>query len=159
MREDLSHNSPGFFADCMLGRLARWMRAVGLDTLYERNIEDEDLLERCRSEGRILLTRDTLLVKRAAEVEALLVVSEDAREQLRQVMNHFNLPLRREMLFGRCTHCNHLVEEVGKEKIKGRVPPYVYKTEQRFTWCPNCDKLFWRGTHRKRFLKQVFPDL
>ncbi len=147
-----------FFADCMLGRLARWMRAIGLDTLYELNIEDDDLLRRCRAGRRVLLTRDTELAGQGGEADTLLVSSEETAAQLRQVMRHFRIPLRRELLFSRCTHCNSPVVEVPREEVEGRVPPFVFRTEQRFTHCPNCDKLFWRGTHRDRFLKQVFPE-
>jgi len=55
---------PRFIADCMLGKLARWLRVLGYDAAYERRISDDDLVRRARSEGRILLTRDTRLVRR-----------------------------------------------------------------------------------------------
>lgn len=154
-------NSEGeikFFADCMLGRLARWMRALGFDTSYERSIEDDELLVRCRAESRVLLSRDNQLIARCNDVDALLVDSEKAEEQLRQVMSHFQLAYRKDNLFTRCTHCNSRVIEVPKEEVKGRIPPFVFSTEQRFTYCRNCDKLFWRGTHRYRFLDHVFEE-
>ena len=140
----------------MLGRLARWLRAVGVDTAYERGIEDDDLLSRCEAESRILLTRDNELAGRGGDgVEVLLVESESTPEQLRQVMESFGLELRDEMLFSRCTHCNTLVEEMPREQARGRVPPFVYESGERFTWCPLCDKVYWRGTHKERFLEQI----
>jgi uncharacterized protein with PIN domain len=144
-----------FFADCMLGRLARWLRALGFDTKYERAIEDDELLRRCREEGRVLLTRDTGMARGNRGTKLLLVDSENAGEQLRGVMRYFGLEYREERLFSRCTHCNREVIEVPKEEVEGRVPPYVFSTERRFTYCSSCDKLFWRGTHRKRFLEHV----
>ena len=165
MRANMSNQSPGrpgepsFFADCMLGRLARWLRAVGLDTLYERAIDDDELLRRCRESGRVLLTRDTELTRRAERggIGSLLIDSERAEEQLRQVIGHFGIEIDRERLFSRCTHCNSAVVEVPREEVEGRVPPFVFRNCKRFTRCPNCDKLYWRGTHRERFLRHVFP--
>ena len=139
----------------MLGRLARWLRAVGADTAYERGIEDDELLRRCAVEGRILLTRDNELAGRGGAVDALLVESESTPEQLKQVMQVFGLELREELLFSRCTHCNSPVEEMPREQARGRVPPFVYENGERFTWCPRCDKVYWGGTHKERFLEQI----
>ena len=150
---------PSFFADCMLGRLARWLRAVGLDTLYERAIDDDELLRRCHESGRILLTRDTELARRGERkgVGTLLIDSEKSELQLRQVVDCFDIEIGHENLFSRCTHCNCAVVEVPREEVEGRVPPFVFRSGKRFTRCPNCDKLYWRGTHRERFLRHVFP--
>ena len=158
MPEEQAEKQPRFYADCMLGRLARWLRALGLDTSYDRAIEDDELLERCRLTGRVLLTRDTQLAERASDITVMLVESEKAEDQLRQVMRLFRLTISPGELFSRCTHCNEPVVELPKEEVEGKVPPYVFGTEKRFTYCPNCDKLFWRGTHRKRFLTHILNE-
>ena len=53
-----------FFADAMLGRLARWLRMLGYDTAYEKVISDGSLISRAVTEQRWLLTRDRYLVQR-----------------------------------------------------------------------------------------------
>ncbi len=146
---------PRLFADCMLGRLARWLRALGVDTQYERGIEDDALLQRCDEEKRLLLTRDTELAVRNTDVPIVLIESDSPREQLHQVMERFGIDIREERLFTRCTHCNCAVEELTREEAKGRVPPFVYKSNKRFTHCPNCDKIYWGGTHKERFLDLI----
>ena len=52
-----------FVADCMLGRLAKWLRILGFDVLYFPKAEDPALVEIARREGRVLLTRDTGLIE------------------------------------------------------------------------------------------------
>jgi uncharacterized protein with PIN domain len=144
-----------FFADCMLGRLARWLRALGIDTSYERAIEDDDLLRLCAGEGRVLLTRDTELARRRTGVQVVLIESESPQEQLSQVMGIFGIEIVDDRLFSRCTHCNHAVEELDREQVRGRVPPFVFENGERFTYCPNCDKIYWGGTHKERFLELI----
>lgn len=146
---------PRLFADCMLGRLARWLRALGVDTQYERGIEDDALLRRCDEEKRLLLTRDIGLAERDTTVSILLIESDSPREQLSQVMQHLGIDIREDRLFSRCTHCNCAVEELSRQEAKGRVPPFVYKTNERFSFCPNCDKIYWGGTHKDRFLDLI----
>jgi len=123
MSDPGEENLPRFFADCMLGRLARWLRALGCDTLYERAIDDNELLRRCRDEARVLLTRDNELAHRGGGLEVLFIESESTAAQLKQVMRAFGLQICEERLFSRCTHCNNPVEELPKEKARGRVPP------------------------------------
>ena len=51
----------------MLVRLARWLRLFGYDTLVipQQENEDELLLEIAEKEGRILVSRDRVLVRKA----------------------------------------------------------------------------------------------
>jgi uncharacterized protein with PIN domain len=62
-----------FVADAMLGRLARWMRFLGFDTLYYRDISDSRLIRIAREQNRLILTRDTRLVKIKAVKDYLLI--------------------------------------------------------------------------------------
>ena len=41
-----------FFVDAMLGSLARWMRTLGYDVLYEAHIDDTALLLKAAADGR-----------------------------------------------------------------------------------------------------------
>jgi uncharacterized protein with PIN domain len=155
MAPEEADDLPKFFADCMLGRLARWLRALGIDTCYEHAIEDDQLLCRCTAENRILLTRDSDLARRRTDVNIVPIESESPREQLAQVMRLFGIEIVPDRLFSRCTHCNSRVEELDREQVQGRVPPFVLENGERFTYCPNCDKIYWGGTHKDRFLDLI----
>lgn len=137
---------PSFFADSMLGSLARWLRTLGVDVEYERAIEDSEIIRRAAKEDRIILTRDTLLMKRRG-VRAYFVESATVQGQLKEVLARFNIPSREPMLT-RCLRCNTPLEEADKEAVKGLVPPYVYDTQRDFSRCPSCGRIYWGGTHR-----------
>jgi len=41
---------PCFIADVMLGTLAKWLRILGFDTLYFKNIDDSELIKIAKQE-------------------------------------------------------------------------------------------------------------
>jgi uncharacterized protein with PIN domain len=144
-------NAPGspprFIADVMLGRLARWLRALGYDTLYFSDMEDAALARRALAEGRILLTRDVELTRRRG-LETSLIVDDDVTRQLRQVVRARHLSTQD--AFTRCIHCNTRLVECEGVEAEPYVPPYVYATQTRFRRCSNCGRIYWRGTHWAR---------
>jgi uncharacterized protein with PIN domain len=138
---------PKFIADCMLGKLARWLRILGYDAAYERRISDDALIARARAEDRVLLTRDTRLVARRGLPPHLLVASERPADQLRQTLRAFRLKVDSGRLLSRCLLCNTDTVEVPREEARGEVPPYVFRTQRRFARCPSCRRIYWRATH------------
>jgi len=141
-----------FLADNMLGRLAIWLRLLGYDTAYHHDATDAQLARIARAENRVLLTRDVELTRRRG-VRAILIKSEQAEEQLRQVFHALNLTARE--AFSRCAECNTVLEEVSKESVRGQVPPYVFHTQERYRRCPRCARIYWRGTHWARMVGQM----
>lgn len=142
-----------FFADAMLGRLATWMRAMGYDTLYVDGIADADLVERAASDGRIILTRDHLLVeRRGARDRSVIIESDHVREQIAEVAERF--PPRRSLFLSRCLRCNAPLAPIAKESVRERVPEYVYDTQESFSICHSCKRLYWGGTHRDAMKKE-----
>ncbi len=143
-----------FFADAMLGKLARWMRTLGYDVLYETGIDDTELLLKADEEGRVVLTRDTLLMKRRlAKGRAVFIESGDLSGQLRQVAEMF--PIEKDKLLTRCLRCNALLSSVEKEAVKEKVPSYVFSTQNEFSICPACNRVYWGATHRERMLEEL----
>ena len=137
-----------FIADCMLGKLAKWLRLLGFDTAYLRDAEDSELMRIALQEDRILLTRDGPLAKhKMVRDRSVFIESEKTSEQLRQVIDTLGISVDREKLFTRCIVCNGPIEDVPKEWVKDKVPPYVYQTQDQFGYCRSCDKICWRGTH------------
>ncbi len=143
-----------FACDEMLGKLARWLRILGIDTAYKNRIDDRELIHLCREEGRILLTRDTRLISENKEVKSLLIESDHYREQLLQVIGHFHIDPY-ESAFSRCVLCNLELVEVKKEEVEGEIPPFVFQTQEEFWRCPRCGKLYWPGTHHDHMMRSL----
>ena len=141
-----------FVADAMLGRLARWLRLMGYDTLYQPTAEDHDLARAARAEGRLLLTRDQELARRRG-LRSLLIESDRLEDQLRQVLEE--LGLDNKSVDARCALCNTSLQAISPSEVKSRVPAYVYARHDEFSWCPQCDKVYWRGTHWERMKELI----
>jgi len=133
-----------FIADAMLGRLVKWLRLLGYDTLYDASWDDAQLVRLARAEDRILLTRDTALARRKG-ARLLFVQSEELAEQLTQL--HRQIGLRALAPFSRCPVCNEPLQPLPKDRAWGQVPPYVFVTQDEFRLCPACSRFYWRGTH------------
>lgn len=133
-----------FIVDFMLGRLARWLRLLGYDTLYSR--EKEDIVYTSLKESRVVLTRNRNLSRRKS-YKLMIIKSDDFREQVKQVIRDLNLPVDDTAIFSRCVHCNEEVERVNKNLIKDKVPPFVYESHDDFSLCPSCQRIYWKGSH------------
>ena len=137
-----------FIADVMLGRLATWLRLLGCDVEYYREISDEELVERAFRCGRVILTRDLELTRRRkARGIHFFVRGDGYRDQLRQVVGHFSIdPFAR--ILTRCLRCNEPLKGIDRAEARDKVPPFVYETQREFRVCGGCGRIYWRGTHR-----------
>ena len=136
-----------FVADCMLGRLAKWLRILGFDVLYFSKADDRDLVALARREGRILLTRDTGLIERTAKrLNRLFIRSDDWEDQVVQVLDEFDL-WDKVRASTRCIACNLPLKPMSRERARNLVTPYIGEHASSFAICPCCDRVFWQGTH------------
>jgi uncharacterized protein with PIN domain len=146
---------PQFVVDAMLGRLARWLRILGFDTWYFREIDDQHLLRLHAETGRVLLTRDTKLVGCRGIGVHVLVKSDRWEDQLREVVKTLSLILYQERLLTRCLLCNRLLNRLSPEEAYGRIPDHVARSTSDFRGCESCGKVFWPGTHRRHITEVV----
>lgn len=146
-----------FFADAMLGKLARWLRILGYDTAYESALPDEAVVDRTLREARWLLTRDGYLVKRKAlRGRHTLLTSDRPAEQLQQLKRELRLDLTVTALTeSRCPACNLVLEPLASDEAAELVPPLVASQYTTFSHCTNCGRIYWPGTHWVRFLDQL----
>lgn len=135
-----------FAVDCMLGKLSKWLRVLGFDTIFFQAIEDDELLRLSRRQGRILLSRDTALLEKADPASALFILSDDWRRQVRQTLEHFGLQ-NRVAPYSRCLECNLPLKAIPRERARNLVTPFVFETAAEFSLCPGCSRIFWRGSH------------
>lgn len=143
-----------FVVDTMLGRLARWLRAMGYDTVYLGPAHDHRLLQLAFSEDRLLLTRDAKLA-RLAGPRGRLVRGEPMDRQLAEVVEDLALAPPDQGWLSRCLDCNTLLEPRVKETLQGVVPEYVFANHTEFVGCPGCGKIYWPGTHADRMLARL----
>lgn len=146
---------PRFIADSMLGKLARWLRLMGFDTLYYPSISDEELIRRARRGKRVVLTKDSQLFACRKNDNIIYVNSSDPYEQIRLVVKSLNLdPWKR--LFSRCVYCNEPVEKITDiSGLKDKVPPHTLKNCSSFYRCPVCGKIYWEGSHHKKIKERI----
>jgi uncharacterized protein with PIN domain len=143
-------------ADAMLGALARWLRVLDLDTAYDPELDDPELVEKALEERRVLLTRDRKLVERKAlRGRHLLIESEVVDRQVRQVLSHLDWQPPQERLFRRCLRCNEALERMAPEEARRFVAPYIARTQERFRRCPSCERIYWASSHVRRMRKRL----
>jgi len=142
-----------FAADAMLGKLAKWLRIMGYDTIY---------LSRCQpaairtliEEGRIFLTRDTRWEGTFEKV--VFIFSDDVKEQLGQLKKEGRLESKDEAWFTRCMLCNSVLGEAPPETARENVPEYVFfEHPGGIRFCPSCRRFFWPGSHKKKMTAQL----
>ncbi|MFH1651068.1 MAG: Mut7-C RNAse domain-containing protein [Chloroflexota bacterium] len=147
-----------FIVDENAGKLARWLRRLGYDAVFFDGADDADMVRRALREGRVLLTRDTQVMKRGAvtsgRIRAVMVTSDDHREQMRQVVSALGLDCR-EGLLTVCLECNEPLQERTREEVREQVPPYVWQTQQQYRECPRCHRIYWRGTHWQNMMREL----
>ena len=135
-----------FVADCMLGRLARWLRALGFDASYYPRIDDAVLLSVARREGRTVLTRDTGIAARKGPPPVLLVAGDRWEDQLVQVLAAFDLKASAAP-FTRCLDCNAPLKPLAREDARNLASPFVVERAGALAVCPACGRVLWKGTH------------
>jgi uncharacterized protein with PIN domain len=143
-----------FVCDVHLGTLARYLRMLGFDTLYPDDHQDAELARLSRDERRILLTRDRGLVKRGIVTHGYCVRNTDPERQLLEVVRRFDL-FRALQPFKRCMRCNGLLEPVPKEKVLNRLPPGTRQHFDTFHMCPDCQQIYWPGSHHRRMQRLI----
>jgi uncharacterized protein with PIN domain len=140
--------------DVHLARLAAYLRMLGFDALHDMAADDAALAAISAREGRMLLTRDTGLLRRGEVLLGSFIRATNPREQLAEVVERFAL-LSRAAPFTRCLRCNTLLEVVDKPAIASRLPPRVAEQQHEFARCPICDRVYWRGTHYQRMSEWI----
>jgi uncharacterized protein with PIN domain len=143
-----------FIADMMLGRLTRWLRLYGYDTLYGI-VDDYEIIRKALEEDRIIITRDSGLAERARALGAkVFLLSSNSLEGQVEELKKFGVEFRE--LFpanARCPKCNGLIERVPKEYVKGKVPESVYEKYDEFYVCKKCGQIYWPGRQWEEMLK------
>ncbi|MGO9136751.1 MAG: Mut7-C RNAse domain-containing protein [Syntrophales bacterium] len=136
-----------FITDTNLGKLAKWLRILGYDTVSYRGEADRNFLRKAEREGRVVLTRKKDMAARQFSGKLVIVENDNIQEQLVEVMEKLSISANPDQLFSICVRCNEALVAVEKENVAGLVPAFVYDTQSSFRRCPGCKGIFWPGTH------------
>jgi len=146
-----------FIVDTNAGKLARWLKMLGYDTLFINDVDDNELIAIALNDKRVLLTKDTQIMLRRVVtngmLKAVLIEDDNPKDQLRQVARMMNIDQERK--FTRCLECNELLVPKSKDEVRDLVPAYVFKTQSHYFQCPVCQRIYWRGTHWHRMNKEM----
>lgn len=154
VRPSPRRDAPRFWADAMLGRLARWLRLLGYDVAYEPQVADAELVRRAILEDRVVLTRDRALPVEFRAPSLVVLDAEAPAAQLREVIERFGLDWRTR-LFTRCSECNAPLRDATPQEVAERVPERVRSQRQEFRCCPSCGRVYWQGSHTDRMLRSL----
>jgi uncharacterized protein with PIN domain len=134
---------------------------MGFDSLFFTGEDDSSMVKQALAGGRVVLTRDTGIIKRRVisngRLKAVLFRSETPEQQMRQLLAEFDL-IGQARPFTLCLECNQTLVEKSCDEVKSRVPPYVFTTQTQYVECPSCRRIYWRGTHweaMKRKLEEL----
>ncbi len=145
---------PKFVLDVHLGTLAKYMRMIGIDTLYSNNYSDKEIVNISIKENRTILTKDRGILKRSKVTHGYWVRNINPEEQLAEIVKRFDL--KNEINeFTRCMECNTPLEIIEKNKIENRLPPKVKKYHSEFSLCPKCNKIYWKGSHYEKMISLI----
>ncbi len=151
---------PLLAVDRSMGRLAKWLRLLGYDTVFDPNMPDREFLLLARME-RVLITRTRSLFSKADQCRMVTITASDPMDQLTRVVRELGLVLDREKLFTLCIRCNRKVAPINMDLVVDKVPDYILSSHNNFAACPDCGRIYWPGSHEDRGLalfKKVFPQ-
>ena len=147
-----------FIADNNVGKLARWLRLMGYDTLLLRQKDVSQMIKAALNEGRVILTKDGEFMKRRlvtkGRLRAIHIKEDEVERQVRKVLAALSLDSHFKP-FSRCLECNLTLIARDKEEVKGLVPGHVFESQTTYTQCPACHRIYWPGTHWQAMVRKL----
>jgi uncharacterized protein with PIN domain len=80
-------------------------------------------------------------------------VSDVLEEQLATVVTEFGLDAKNARAL--CSVCNVKISSVPPEEVSTDVPPAVLAGHEEFWRCPNCRRVYWKGSHYDGIVQKV----
>ncbi len=146
---------PNFAAEKTLGKLAKWLRILGFDTIYDPDIKNP------AESGRILLTRTKRIKYEYTTDKLIFIKSDKPFKQLKEVIKALGIVNEDIKMFTRCIRCNTKIRMINKNSIRSVVPDYVWENQDSFKTCIKCKRIYWQGSHTKRsmeIIKKLFES-
>ncbi|MFW9853136.1 MAG: Mut7-C RNAse domain-containing protein [Candidatus Thorarchaeota archaeon] len=138
-----------FYADSMLGKLSRFLRFLGYDTLYRIDEDIESMLKNAIDSNRIILTqaRKVLQLSNRKGIKSLMMPTTNIIDQLHVLKQELNLVFQIPPEKMRCSMCNGDLLDRNKNEITDKIPKSTFEYYDTFWECKECGKVFWLGSH------------
>ena len=143
-----------FAVENTLGKLAKWLRILGFDTMFDSGAGGLEYFRSVSAE-RVLLTRTRRVINQIRSDRVLFIHSDEPWQQLIEVIGSLGLQPGDVRPFTRCVDCNRVIEAVEKRSVCHRVPDFIYESHEHFQHCPRCRKVFWSGSHTSRVRQRI----
>lgn len=144
-----------FVTDAALGKLAKWLRLLGYDTIVFPKQAGRKMLRLADAERRIVLTRRRDMLERQFSGRLYLVHGIEVADQLKEVISKYFLKINKKEMFNRCIKCNEKLISITREEVRNLVPPFVFENSSAYNKCLNCCKIYWSGTHQRNALQYL----
>ena len=148
-----------FITDASLGRLAKWLRILGYNTVVFPNQSGREMLRKASTEGRIVLTRRKDMTERQFSGHLYLISDIKVGNQLNDVISKYSLKINPQKMFGICLNCNENLYPMEREAVRDLVPPFVFENCAQYNQCPFCQKIYWMGTHQRNALEFIMKHI
>lgn len=136
-----------FVCDEMLKRLGQWLRVAGYDVLIlPDGTDDRVLLERAERDQRLLLSSDRRMAAHTRAAGRLVLLECKGLDDCAAALNKRLSIDWLHAPFSRCMQCNTPLVDADTDQIK-RVPTEARRLASSVRYCPNCEQLFWDGSH------------
>ncbi|GAB4310603.1 MAG: Mut7-C RNAse domain-containing protein [Bacteroidales bacterium] len=145
---------PAFIADVHLGKLARKLRLAGFDTLYDTRFSDNEIIDTAEAQHRIILTRDTGILKNNRVTHGCFIHHQDPALQFREILQRLDL-IHLIRPLSRCSICNGILKKTSGELQHGDLPFTRDHLPETLYRCKSCNKLYWEGSHTQRFIGEL----
>ena len=150
--------NPAFICDVHLGRLCKYLRMLGWDTLYSNQFTPEEIILRSNQEKRIILSRSYQLIRHKKVTHSYLIRSSNPLEQVKDLIKKLDLSNVTDPLT-RCLNCNEKFVPIEKQDILHRLQALTAKYYEEFFICPTCNQIYWEGSHFENMLKFIHQHL
>jgi len=144
--------------DGMLGNVAKWLRLLGIDTYYERDLEDDKLIELASKYNAILITGDEELSFKAFRKNIKVILLKNKltkKSMIKKVLSELNINKNNLEIGSRCIRCNNLLKPIDKNLISNKLPKKIIENNDEFWYCDKCDKIYWYGSHWRNIEKEL----
>jgi uncharacterized protein with PIN domain len=140
-----------FICDVMLGKLAQYLRILGLDTVYIRDIK---MLETYKEidEPPYFFTKRSKMV---GYERCIFIKSDKTKEQLKEISHIIRPFIDSGKVMNRCMICNIELIDVAKADIEQLVPEFVFHKYEEFKNCPSCGRVYWEGSHTEHMAEWI----
>jgi len=147
-----------FIADNNVGKLAKWLRIIGYDTLLFKEKNDSKMTEIALNEARVILTKNSQIMNRRlvtnGKLKAVHIKCDEPKVQLRETVKTLNLDYHFNP-FSLCLKCNQKLVPRSKEEVQDLVPPRVFEIQKQYMECPSCHRIYWHGTHWQAMVREL----